>query len=438
MKYLRHVTALVATLTGASLVLAGCGSAQTGAAVSADSKQTINVWGWSGAPGADVMAGVISAFEKANPNITVDYNEIANTDYANKATLGLSSKQSIDVIGVFPNNWAKDNQNYLVPVEQWPGVTGLLDKFQSQAIAQEKSLFSDGVIRSVPLDSNGSAVGYYNVDLLKKAGLTKPPETWAEMKQLADGLAANAPGVITALIPSDHWFQDDFVQTLVGQYDPEFWNNVVYKGGSWDTPALKQGLSLYQQAFADGSLDKSTLDVKYGDAKSLFGTGKAAIIFSGTWDSGLLLESYRKANGISASDVGAMAVPAVDAANLGVRAFLDTTYGIPTASEHKAAAAKFIQFMTAGDGVDVWARSLVGVPALAGWTMPTDALTTDTERQGYALLQGLIAKPHSDRYVMSNFEDQQGSYDLQVAGGGLSPADAAKQGQADLKSGKYN
>jgi len=438
MRYQRRVTMLAATVAGASLVLAGCGSSGSAGEASADSEQSINVWGWSGAPGADVMANVVKAFEAANPKIKVTYNEIANTDYANKATLGLSSKQPIDVIGVFPNEWAKDNEGYLLPVDKWPGVDGLMGKFQDQAVTQVKRLFSDGVVRAAPLDSNGSAVGYYNMDLLKKAGLSKPPTTWAEMKQLSDGLAKNAPGVIPALIPSDHWFQDDFVQTLIGQYDPGFWNNVVYNSGPWDTPAVRDALTLYQGLFADGTLDKATLDVQYADAKSLFGTGKAAIIFSGTWDSGLLLESYRKANNIAASEVGAMAVPAVDPNNRGARAFLDTTYGIPTASQHQAAAAKFIEFMTAGDGVDVWARSLVGVPVLKGWTLPTDALTTDTAREGYAALQALIADPHSDRYVMSNLEGQQGSYDLQVASGDLSPAQAAQQGQADVDSGKYN
>jgi raffinose/stachyose/melibiose transport system substrate-binding protein len=438
MKFSRPAIVL-AGLTGLAIALTGCaaaGGGSTSGQVAADAKQTINVWGWSGAPGADVEKGVIAAFEKANPNITVKYTEVANADYKNKATLALSSKQPIDVIGVQPNAWAADNQNYFLPVSKWPGESTLLNKFQPQPVAQVKKLFSDGEARAVPFGSSGSAVGFYNVDILKQAGLTEAPKTWAEWQKLSDALKGT--GIVPQVMPSDTWFQDEFLLTLVGQKDPSFFNDIRYKNGSWDTASYQAALAKYKSLYADGLFDKSTLDLAYSDAAALFDQGKAAVFFAGSWEAGRLLASYRETNKLAASDVGVMGVPADSASDVSLRSFLDITEGIPVNSKHQAAAAKFIAFETAGAGVDAWATQLGFVPAVKGWSLPAGTLTTATEKDGYALLQKLISNPSSDRNNLSNLSAQLGTYVLQVVNGTMTPAAAASQAQADFKSGKYN
>lgn len=431
-------TALVAVVAGAALALAGCsgGTASGGSQVAADAKQTINVWGWAGAPGKDVMADVISGFQKENPSITVKYTEISTDDYKNKATLALSSKEPIDVVGVQPSAWASDNANYLLPVSDWPDGAKLEAKYQTQTIDQMKKLFSDGKIRAVPFGSSGSAVGFYNADLLAKAGLTEAPTTWAEFQKLADSLKGT--GIVPAVMPSDSWFQDEFVLTLVGQTDPSFYDNIRYKDGSYDTPSYVAALTKYKSLYDDGVFDKSTLDLAYSDAMALFDQGKAAVVFNGSWEAGRLLSSYRETNKVQASDVGAMGVPADSADQVSTRSFLDVTYGIPSASTHQAAAEKFIEYATAGAGVDTWATKLGFIPAAKDWSLPSGTLTTEVEKSGYETLQKLIANPSSDRNNLSALSAQIGTYILQVVNGTMTPEAAAKQAEADHKSGKFN
>jgi raffinose/stachyose/melibiose transport system substrate-binding protein len=433
-----QTTALVATAALASLTLAGCSTPSTanGSQVAADAKQTINVWGWAGAPGKDVMAGVISGFEKANPSITVKFTEIASLDYKNKATLALSSKDSIDVVGVSPSAWAADNANYLLPVSQWPNGPALESKYQPQTIDQVKKLFPGDEARAVPFGSSGSVVGYYNADLLKKAGLSEPPKTWADFTKLADSLKGT--GIVPAVMPSDSWFQDEFLTTLVGQTDPSFWDNIRYKNGSFDTKSYIDALAKYKSLYDSGIFDKSTLDLAYSDAMALFDQGKAAVVFNGSWEAGRLLASYREANKVQASDVGAMGVPADSAKQVSARSFLDVTYGIPVASTHRAAAEKFIEYTTVGAGVDAWATKLGFIPAEKNWNLPSGLLTTDVEKNGYATLRTLIASPSSDRNNLSNLSAQVGTYILQVVNGTMTPEAAAKQAEADHISGKYN
>jgi raffinose/stachyose/melibiose transport system substrate-binding protein len=433
-----RTTALVAAVAVASFGLAGCaaGPKSSGSQVAADAKQTINVWGWAGAPGKDVMAGVITGFEKANPSITVKFTEIASLDYKNKATLALSSKDPIDVVGVSPSAWAADNANYLLPVSEWPNGAALESKYQSQTIDQMKKLFPDGKTRAVPFGSSGSAVGFYNADLLKKAGLSAPPKTWTEFQKLADSLKGT--GIVPAVMPSDSWFQDEFLTTLVGQSDPSFWDNIRYKNGSYDTKSYVDALAKYKSLYDSGIFDKSTLDLGYSDAMALFDQGKAAVVFNGSWEAGRLLASYRAANKVQATDVGAMGVPADSASQVSARSFLDVTYAIPVASTHQAAAEKFIEYTTAGAGVDAWATKLGFIPAEKSWSLPSGLLTTDVEKSGYATLQTLIAAPSSDRNNLSNLSAQIGTYILQVINGTMTPEAAAKQAEADHVSGKYN
>jgi raffinose/stachyose/melibiose transport system substrate-binding protein len=435
MKFSRKA-AITATVVVAAITLAGCSSSTSPAGTAATAKQTINVWGWAGAPGADVMAGVIKGFEKANPNITVKYTEISTADYKNKATLALSSKQPIDVIGVQPNAWAADNESYFLPVSKWPGESNLLSDFQSLPVAQDKKLFTDGIARSVPFGSSASAVGIYNVGILKKAGFTSPPTTWAEWTKLSDYLKGT--GIVPAVMPADSWFQDEFVLTMVGEEDPSFYDDIRYNKGSYDTASYQAALADYKSLYASGELDPTTLDLAYSDADALFDQGKAAVLFNGSWEAGRLLPSYRATNKVQASDIGIMGVPAEAGGTVSARSFLDITYGIPTASKHQAAAAKFIAYATAGAGVGKWATALGFIPAVKGWKLPAGTLKTPVEQAGYAELQNLVAHPSSDRNNLSNLSAQIGTYILQVVHGTMTPAAAAKQAEADHLSGKYN
>jgi raffinose/stachyose/melibiose transport system substrate-binding protein len=438
----RTAMALLAGTAVTAVLLTGCstGTASKDASgTPASAKQTINMWGWTGAPGAAVVNKEISAFEKSYPNITVKYTEIAPADYTTKASLALSSGQSIDVLGIMPNVWAGENQQYFEPVKDWPNAKGLTSKYTASAIAQATGLFTDKVLRTIPDASSGSMLGIYNADILKKAGFTTPPTTWVQFKQLSDWLKANDPSVLPAVIADDGDNQEDLAVTIAGQTDPNWYNNVKYHGGSIDTPNYVAALNQIKALYANGTLDKRTLDLAYPDAAAAFDQGKAAVLWSGSWDAGRIVAAYRKTNKVAYSDAGVMGVPADDPANVSLRSFLDITYGIPAKSTHQAAAAKFIQWVTSGPGVDISAPLNVGeISAKKGFKLNPDVLSTPLEQQSYALLQQLVANPHSYRDNLSNLLHQIGSYIIPVINGQQTAQQTATQSEVDLKSGKYN
>jgi raffinose/stachyose/melibiose transport system substrate-binding protein len=434
---------VLAGLTSALLVLAGCSSgSSTGAASGSASneKVTLQMWSWSGAPGKDALARAITAYEKLHPNVTIVDNEVNNDDFKAKVPLALNSNQEIDVLAVQPNLFAQQIQGKLLATSAWTGFdAATLGKFSDETIAQNKKLFTDGKLYSIPMALSGSAVGFYNVDLLKKVG-AQPPKTWADVAALAKLLKAKAPGVTPVVMPSgsDSWFLDEFVLTLTGQADPTFFDDVRYKNGKWNTPAYVNALKAYQGLFASGAIDKSTSDLNYANAMSTFFSGKAAMVFNGSWESTMLSDEYRKTNKINISNIGVLPVPALtDPSQRSLRSFLDVTLGIPKSAKHVQQAADFITFMSAGAGVNEWASTLGEIPAVKGWTAPAGVLGTPEEQQGFAEIQALIASPHSDRNNLSAFSGAAGNKILTVING----ADVGKVAaamQSDLDSGKYS
>ena len=438
-----RLAAFGALLAGTGGAAAACSSSSSGSSAGFSKPVTLNLWTWSGAPGTKQMAAVIDGYQKLHPTVTIKNNEIANDNFKTKAALALNSRQDIDILAVQPNLFASQVQSHLLPVSQWESKmpTGTMDKFTDLSLSQMKKLFTGGDNYAVPFAVSGSAVGFYNVALLEKAGFSAPPKTWAEMAQLADALKAKAPGVSVAVMPAgstDGWFLDEFVLTLVGQSDPNFFDNVRYGNGKWDTASYVAALTELQSLYATGALDKNVLDLGYTDAQNLFYSGKSAILFNGSWESTDLSASYRQANGINIGDVGVLGVPTTDGSAPSLRSFLDITLGIPKTCKDVEVAADFIAYATAGDGVSAWAAQLGEIPAVKGWTAPSGSLTSAAATQGLATLQRLIASPHSDRNNLSAFSSQVGTRIEAMLNNGVSPTQTAALCQSDLDSGKYS
>lgn len=443
----RPAMVLGATAAAVALTLTGCSSggddapSDTGASDAA-TPDAITVWTWTGAPGEDAMAALAEGFE-AETGIAVTSKVVARDDYKSQVQLALNSDESIDVLGVQPSQFALDIQGQLEPVSQWSShLDGGLDAYNPSTIAQAQRVYGSDEIYSVPFGSTGSAVCFYNADILGDLGV-EAPQTWADMKDLTTALATAKPDVLPLVMPAaapDSWFVDEFVLTMVGQSDPGFYDTIRYDGGSWDTDAYAAAVDRFGELFADGTLDRRALDLGYSDAMNAFNQGNAAIVCNGSWEAGMLRSSFREDNGLAATSIGVMPVPSDDAATRSLRSFLDITWGIPTTAAAPDAAADFIAYATTGAGVDLWAGGLGFIPAASGWELDSaevfgdDALASES----YSEIQQLIAEPSSDRNNLSALSDQAGSYLLEAAQGRMSGADVAAKVQADHESGKFS
>ena len=244
---------------------------------------------------------------------------------------------------------------------------------------------------------------------------------------MSDALEAQGDGILPVTMPSEDWFQDEAALTAVGQIDPEFFNDVRYDEGNWDTKSYVEGLKNYKALYDNGTFDKATLDMDYGTAMTTFEEGKSAVAFNGSWEAGRIFSG----------NYGIIPFPAESADQASLRAGLDVMLGIPSKSTKQEAAASFIEYMSVGAGVDEWAGALKGVPAVDGYELPDGVLTTDLQKESYQTLVDLITNPASDRNNLGAFSDFVGSNVKQVLLGSMTAEEAAKADQAELETGNF-
>jgi len=391
-------------------------------------------------PPQSALQPVIDQFEKDNPNIKVELDVQESTKYQQSLPLSLNNGEAIDVVGVQASAMVEQIRSNLQPLD--PLMVKYVGKdWQSQFIPANlkaaEGLASDGNLYFVPVGRLGSAVGFYNGAVFDELGL-KAPQTYADLVSVAKTIRAKKPDMIPMVFPADNWFQDELVLTIVGQDDPQFFNNIRYKDGKWDTDSYIKALTEYKQMYTDGVLSLDNQDIQYNDASQAFYTGKAAMYFNGTWEAGLLSAPWRATNKNTLTDVGLFALPVfTSTGTASLRSFIEVGLGIPTSSTHPAEAVKLIQYLTQGPGLAMLMTNFFVVPGKVGFQMDSSLLTTQRAKDGYALLEKLVDNPASDRNNLSALSAQIGNEIQAMITKNVSPADTAKAIQADYASGRY-
>ena len=424
-------------------LLAACGSnggvGGNGSSVKQDTsaKQTINYWTWY--PDAKTLQPAIDAFEKKNPNITVNLRLFASQDYQKQLPLALNGGESIDVVGIQVSAMTNSIKAKLQPVSDYASeLPGDYKKSVDPTILkQAAAAASNGKLYGIPMGAVADPIMYYNNTLLSDNGIAVP-KTAAELAAAATKL--KAAGVPTPVVETgDGWWQEAMLYGIAGQTDPTLSDSLFLGNASFDQPALVNALKKFKSLFDDGAIDKSVLSLTGSAPTEAFTTGKAAFLIDGSWQASLMSAAYRKANNINLTDVGAEALPVVDGGSPAVRGLAEGGMGIPAASTHVAAAAKFIAYMTYGAGVELWNQNLVYTPAAkVGFKLSDSVLTTQAAKDGLAAIEKVASQKGSERTGQPDFGNNvDGPTILDVLRGNISPEDAAKKLQAEWTSGRY-
>lgn len=444
---MRHISrgrwAVIAAVAVLSATLTACGNSggvggQKNASQGNSQKVTLQYWTWF--PAQDTLNKVIAAYEKANPGVTIDLHEYINTDFQKQLPLALNGGQSIDIAGVQVSAMTNSVNADLRPVSEWQSnlPSGWRSQLESKPLQQAQTISKDGVLYDIPMGSIGSAVMYYNAAMLSKLGI-QVPTTAAELADAAKKVKAAEPGVTPVVSAGDPYWQDEMLFTIIGQTNPSLSDEINYTSGKWNDPAVVKGLQDYKSLFSSGAIDSSVLSLKAPRPTELFTSGKAAFYFEGTYEDSILSSSYRKANAINLADVGATTFPIVEPSGKpAVRAFAEGGLAIPKTSKNVAAAAKFIAYMTVGDGVALWAPDLVLVPAKTDFQPGADVLTSSAAKAGYNAVLTSINNAGSNRDNQQDFLNQvEGNAILDVLNGSKTPQQAADYMQSQWTSGRY-
>lgn len=267
-KSIRMIAAMAAAAMLVPLAACGGGSA-------ADGKTTLSFFSNNS---QDKYQPIIDAFEKANPDIKIDYSTTTGSQSGYQQTLQtrISGGNLADVYIVPPEalndlvkgNYAKDLTN-----------ESFMDKIGDSA---KKAYSVDGKVYAMGV-STWTNAWVYNKDLLKKVGYDSIPATWDEFLTMCGKL--KAAGITPYLEPKDGlgnavegWIgaesakQGEALDARIDAGKDTFKNVYGKYYGEWDK-LLKKNLM---------SSDVSGLS---GDqVKSEFTAGRLAVYPSGPWD----------------------------------------------------------------------------------------------------------------------------------------------------------
>ncbi|MFI6053868.1 extracellular solute-binding protein [Streptomyces violascens] len=408
-------TAIAATL---ALAATACGGSDSDGG-KADGPVTITWWDTSNATNeAPTYQALVTEFEKANPTIKVKYVNVPFDQAQNKFDTAAGAKGAPDVlraeVGWTP---AFAKKGYFLPLD---GTEALTDqaKFRPNLIKQAQY---EGKTYGVPLVTDTLAL-VYNKALFAKAGITKPPATWDELKADA-ALVKEKAGV------------DGYWGSTAGYYAQPF----LYGEGTdtVDTAAKKvtiasapavKGLETWKGLFDGPGLHKADVTADaYAHIQDAFVNGKVAAIVQGPWE---ITNFYKGSAFKDKANLGIATVPAGSTGKAGAPTGghnLSVYAGSDKA--HAAAAMKFVNFMTS-------AKSQETI-ALKNSTLPTreDAYTAQVKADpGIAGYQGVLtaAQPRPELPEYSSLWTPMDTTLPKVADGKESVADATKSLQQDM------
>lgn len=316
----------------------------------AGGKTIVTLWTiWNTEPRLGALAEIIKAFEAANPDISIQTNTQEPDAYKTNIRVALGGGQPPDIFFVWSGE--KMLHNFV----RGGNVADLTADLDANSQEWRKRLVPAS-LDSYTYDGKTYGIPYllqctffaYNTKMFEKNGW-RVPQTWPEFLSLCDKIKAKG---ITPMALGNlqkwpaHHIPVALVQRLIGkaaserQYDP-------MGPGSYNEPAWTKALDMFKQLVDKGYFNKAPNGVDRAMARTMFYAGKAAMFYSGTWDFARLVKGGEAPESFwnSWDFFNFPSVPGGKGEQGGLAGSADG-YVISSKSPNRAAAIKFLQFMT--------------------------------------------------------------------------------------------
>ncbi|GAB2881805.1 ABC transporter substrate-binding protein [Streptomyces deserti] len=138
-----------------------------------------------------------------------------------------------------------------------------------------------GKLYAVPASSNGGLL-FYRTDLLKKAGLTRPPSTWAEMKSDC-AKVEKLPEAKGMSCYAGQFQKYEGLTVNFAEAVDSAGGRITDANGTpqVDTPQAKKGLDFLVDSFKNKTIPKEAITYQEEDSRQAFQAGK--LIFLRNW-----------------------------------------------------------------------------------------------------------------------------------------------------------
>ena len=315
----------VALTLATTSLLVGCGNNSTNEA-SSNGKTVLKIWGM-GEEGK-LLSKIESDFETKYPDIDMQVQALPWDQAHDKLLMAVASGDGPDVVQM-GTSWIPEFadagalMDFTPYLEQYPNLAQ--DKYFPGSI--EAGTYDNKYV-GVPwyIDTR---VLYYRTDLLAEVGFEDGPNTWEEMKEASDKLAARGEGMYgVSLDPKDQFFAITYG-----------WQNgaQILDGNTpmFTQPEFIEAVEYINSFFVDGAAPiLSDLDINQA-----FKEGITPMFISGPWMVPLLKQNVPEID-------GKWAVRTLPAKKTNTSFVGGANFTVFESSKNKEAALKFIDYMS--------------------------------------------------------------------------------------------
>jgi multiple sugar transport system substrate-binding protein len=339
-------------MAAALLAVAACSKPQQG--------ETIRFWAMGRE--AEVVGELVKDFEKQNPGIHVDVQNIPWTAAHEKLLTAFAADGLPDVCQL-GNTWipefaALDTLEPLQPYVERSQVVDPKDYFPG---IWDTSVI-DGQLVGIPWYVDTRLL-FYRKDMLREAGVKTLPTTWAEWDQAMAAVKKHVgPDRYAILMPINEFEQQlslglQFDDSLLRDHD---------NYGNFRSPGFRKALAFYANMFEQGWAPKMS-ETQISNVWDEFFKGFYAFYISGPWN---IREFRQREPANLKGQWGTMPLPGPDGPGAGIAS--GTSLVIFRSSGHKPAAWKLIEFLSRPE-IQQRFHALIGdlPPRRSTWEYPS-------------------------------------------------------------------
>ena len=339
---LRRIAALTASLTLAASAAACSSSSSTS---SGGGKVTLSyaIWDQTQEP---AMKQIVAAFEKQNPNISVDIQLTPYADYFTKLQTAASAGSAPDVFWMNgPNFQLYASNGQLMSLAGLPITTA---DYPSSMVSLYKY---DGTQYGVPKDFDTVGL-WYNKAIFKAAGVALPTAnwTWADFDTAAAKLTDKAKGIyaVGATLEGQENYYDTIFQaggTVI---------SADGKSSGYDSAASISGLEFWTNLIAKGE-SPSLAQMNDTAPINMFESGKLAMFWGGSWDANAFAQ-----NANTKTNVDVTVLPEGVKRATVIHGLANVIYA---KTPHAQQAEKFVEYLGSQQAADIEADTGTVIPA---------------------------------------------------------------------------
>lgn len=275
----------------------------------------------------------LDEYQKANPNVTIDYQAVPFDEYFKKVQVSHSSGDAPDIYHVY-SLWGVQLARSKVIAEAPPEVAK--DVKQNFVPAAVNGATIDGKLYGYPTELNNYML-VYNKRLLKEAGYDNPPKTWDEMYEMAKKMTKVKDGKIEQ---AGVLFMKGWDSAVVHP----FMTLLLSNGGQFLSPDNKKALFNSPEGIAALEFQVRFFREKLADPAldvfQAFPAGKVGMVIMAPF----FKSTLQKGMGENYKDVGVAPIPAPAGKEWKTTGYT-WFWTVDSNSKNKAEAWKFLQWL---------------------------------------------------------------------------------------------